>query len=75
MDFFNEFKSWFFDGIGFSNRIKIMNPAGYETRLESSIARMGLNESQLRKGKDWGPNDCVQYYYKELRNKIAGSSK
>lgn len=65
-----DFKEWFFSGVGWSNRIKLMNPAMPSTRLESAMARMGTSEDILRKGGDWGPNDRVLYPNKNARNKF-----
>jgi radical SAM superfamily enzyme YgiQ (UPF0313 family) len=65
---FDEFKAWFFDGIGWSNRIKLMKPAGAKNRLESAVYRMGLSEKQVRIGGNWGQNDRVEYPYKKARN-------
>lgn len=65
------FREWFFGGRGWSNRIKLMQPANPKTRMLSAIARMGLTEAQLRIGGNWGPNDRVNYPYKKQRNLIA----
>jgi hypothetical protein len=63
------FREWFFSGAGWSNRVKLMAPAGPKTRMESAVARMGLTVSELRRGGQWGPNDRVAYPYKSARNK------
>jgi len=65
------FKKWFFDGDGWSNRVKLMAPAQPKARLKSAIARMGLDEKTLRAGGQWGPNDRVMYAHKTQRNTIA----
>lgn len=63
------FREWFFSGAGWSNRVKLMAPAGPETRMESAVARMGLTVDELRIGGKWGPNDRVNYPYKAARNR------
>jgi hypothetical protein len=68
-DRYNRFKEWFF-GIGFSNKIKIMNPMSPKARLESAIARMCLPSDKLYVGDDWGPNNRIEYPYKAQRNKM-----
>jgi len=65
------FREWFFSGVGWSNRIKLMAPAGLKTRMESALARMGLTVEELRQGGKWGPNDRVEYPFKAARNKKA----
>jgi hypothetical protein len=70
-----DFREWFFSGVGWSNRIKLMAPAGIKTRLESSMARMGLTETALKTGGSFGPNNRVEYPYKKQRDAIAKSRK
>ena len=65
------FREWFFSGTGWSNRVKLMAPAAPKTRMESAVARMGLTESQLRIGGEWGPNNRVSYPHKLARDKAA----
>jgi hypothetical protein len=65
------FREWFFSGDGWSNRVKLMAPAGPQTRIESAVARMGLTVDELRTGGNWGPNDRVNYPYKKQRNAMA----
>ena len=65
------FKTWFFDDGGWSNRVKLMNPAQPKSRLKTSLACMGVDEQVLRRGGEWGPNDRVDYPYKKTRNKMA----
>jgi len=65
------FREWFFSGSGWSNRVKLMAPAGPKTRMESAVARMGLTVDELRRGGQWGPNDRVAYPHKDARNKRA----
>lgn len=64
------FREWFFGGAGWSNRIKLMQPANPKTRIESAMARMGLADDKLREGGCWGPNDRVEYPFKKQRNAI-----
>jgi hypothetical protein len=65
------FREWFFSGDGWSNRIKLMAPCAPKARMESSMARMGMTEDQLRAGGQWGPNDRVNYPHKAARNSMA----
>ena len=68
---YEAFREWFFSGVGWSNRVKLMNPCAPASRMKSAVARMGLSESELRKGGSWGPNDRVFYPHKKARNKKA----
>ena len=70
---FLRFKEWFFGGIGWSNRVKLMSPQQPKARLAKAIAAMGLTEKQLRDGGNWGPNDRVNYPYKTAAKKLAES--
>lgn len=70
-EYWQSFREWFFGGVGWSNRIKIMPPASPNTRMNSSVARMGLPADLLRIGGQWGPNDRVMYPYKIARNSMA----
>ena len=63
-EYYKQFTDWFFNGVGFSNRIKIMDPACPKTRLESAMCRMGLSERELKTVHDWGPNKYVQKRFK-----------
>lgn len=63
IDFYDDFREWFFGGVGFSNRIKIMSPAGIETRNECSELYMGVDPYV----DGWGPNDRVLYKNKPYR--------
>ena len=36
-------------------------------------AHMGLTEKELREGGKWGPNDRIEYPYKDARNRVAAS--
>ena len=65
------FKSWFFDGVGWSNRVKLMGPQQPKTRIVKAMASMALSEDVLRRGGEWGPNDIVNYPFKDRSKKIA----
>ena len=69
-DYWVEFKEWFFGGLGFSNRIKLMRPQEPASRLKKAMASMCLSEQDLRTGGYWGPNDVVDYPYKNKAFKI-----
>jgi len=60
-EYFTKFKEWFFGGIGWSNKIKILNPQQPAARLQKAIKSMGLSETQLRKGGCKSPNKRVAY--------------
>lgn len=74
-DNFLEFKSWFFDGIGWSPRIRIHAPQQPKSRLKKAKASMALSEKELYQGGYFGPNDCVDYPYKKAAKKIAEKLK
>lgn len=65
------FKDWFFDGDGWSNRVRLFNPQTPKARMEKIKLSTGMTEDQLRTGGSWGPNDRVNYPYKKQRNEIA----
>jgi radical SAM superfamily enzyme YgiQ (UPF0313 family) len=69
---FEAFREWFFNA-GWSNKIILLNLAKPETRLQSAMAHMGLTEKELREGGKWGPNDRIEYPYKDARNRVAAS--
>lgn len=69
-DNFNEFKEWFFSGIGYSNRIKLYNPQSPVTRLEKAICSMDLSKEELYMGGSLGGNSVVEYPYKTQVLKI-----
>jgi len=62
---FTEFKEWFFSGVGWSNRIKLMMPQQPESRMRKAELAMGLPEGTLREGGDPGPNQRVNYPYSD----------
>lgn len=65
------FKSWFFDGVGWSNRVKLMGPQQPKSRLAKAMASMAMDERSLRLGGGWGPNDIVKYPFKIAAKKLA----
>lgn len=70
-EWWESFKAWFFDGVGWSNRIKLMGPQQPKTRLKKAMASMALTEQALRRGGDWGPNDIVEYPFKIAAKKLS----
>lgn len=64
---FAEFREWFFSGVGWSNRIKLMMPQAPESRIKKAEFAMGLPEKSLREGGDLGPNQRVSYPYEKSR--------
>lgn len=69
--YFIKFKNWFFDGPGWTNRIRIFNPQQPKARMEKIKITTDLPEKMLRQGGNWGPNDRVNYPHKAARNTIA----
>lgn len=67
---FVDFREWFFNA-GWSNKIKLLNLAQPETRLQSAMAHMGLTEKELRGGGEWGPNGRIEYPFKKAAHKIG----
>lgn len=67
-----DFREWFFGGVGWSNRIKLMQPQNPKTRMEKAIASMGLSESELRQGGNPGPNSRVIYPYEKAVKTLRG---
>lgn len=76
-DCFKSFSDWFFDGVGWSNRIKLYKPQMPENRLKKAIRSMGITEDQLRQGGILSPNyERINYPYKaNLNNKIQNRIK
>lgn len=66
------FKDWFFSGLGWCNRIKIMGPQAPKSRLIKAMAAMGLSEQELREGGNPGPNLRVAYPYEKVVEKLRG---
>jgi len=60
-----EFKDWFFGGIGFSNRVKLMFPQQPEQRVKKAMFTLGLSESQVREGGHQSPNNRLLYPYQK----------
>jgi len=60
---FESFKHWFFDGPGFSRRIKILKPQTPLERLKTDIALMALTPQQLYAGGHRSPNNRIQYHH------------
>lgn len=60
---FDEFRRWFFDGPGLTNRVQIMPCAKPPTRLKQAMESMACSEENLRRG--WlnynSPNERVRY--------------
>jgi len=69
-EYWLDFKKWFFEGLGFSNRIKLMQPQNPQSRLKKAMSSMCLSEEELRIGGKWGPNDRVEYPYKAKAKNI-----
>lgn len=70
-DRFLDFKRWFFDGVGWSNRIKLYAPQKPISRLKKAMASLCIDEKKLYAGGNFGPNDCVNYPYKIASKKLA----
>ena len=61
---FEDFRKWFFDGMGFTRRIQIVAPAQYKGRMERAKESMCANEEELRRG--WFENDNANWRVKYL---------
>lgn len=69
-NWFSDFKEWFFSGPGWSNRIKLYNPAMPKTRNIHAEYYMAMPIDKLRNGGSYGPNyKAVNYRYKHLQEK------
>ena len=66
-DNFTAFREWFFSGVGWSNRIKLMMPQAPESRIKKAEFAMGLPEKALREGGNLGPNQRISYPYEKSR--------
>lgn len=47
---FDEFRRWFFHGIGFTRHVQIVAPNRYPSRLRRSMDSMAATENELRRG-------------------------
>ena len=47
---YDEFNEWFYNGIGWSNRITLMKPRMPKARMKSVIYDLGLTEEEIRRG-------------------------
>lgn len=60
---FDDFRHWFFHGLGFTRHVQIVSPAQHAGRLKRAMESMAATESELRRG--WfehdNPNWRVQY--------------
>ena len=71
---FEEFRRWFFHGIGFTRRLQIVPPAQYGGRMKRARESMAASEAELRRGWFWDDNDNWRIKYKlspEQLRKIA----
>jgi len=60
-----KFKSWFFDGGGWSNRVKLMAPQGVATLREKAAWSLGLSIDDACNGGIMTPNARVLYPYRK----------
>lgn len=71
-DRFLLFKRWFFEGAGWSHRVKLYAPQQPRARLEKAIYSMCSTETQLRRGGASGGNRSVKYPYKDVCESMRG---
>lgn len=63
----NSFYNWFFDGAGYTRKVRILKGCEPKSRLLQSIGYMGCSEDDLRRGwlYDDPPNWRVRYTYRD----------
>lgn len=64
---FDRFRTWFFDGLGFTRRVQIMPPAREPGRLTRAMESMAATEDQLRRG--WWTDDNRNWRLRYLTSK------
>lgn len=52
---YDDFRTWFFHGLGFTRRVQLVNPARYPGRMERAKESMAATEDELRRG--WFENN------------------
>lgn len=52
---YDNFRTWFFHGMGFTRRVQLVNPARYSGRMERAQESMAATEAELRRG--WFEHD------------------
>jgi radical SAM superfamily enzyme YgiQ (UPF0313 family) len=66
---FDNFRTWFFNGIGFTRHVQIVNPAHYKGRLKRAKESMCANVNELRTG--WFEKDNKNWRVKYLLDPVA----
>jgi radical SAM superfamily enzyme YgiQ (UPF0313 family) len=56
---FDDFRTWFFHGPGFSRHVQLVSPARYPGRLQRALESMAATESELRRG--WFEHDNLNW--------------
>ena len=72
---YDEFRRWFFDGVGFTRRVQLVNPNQYKSRLRRAMESMAATEDELRRGW-WEHNNVnwrVEYLNSPERLRIMAS--
>lgn len=74
--YYRDFAEWFFNGRGWSNRIKLYKPKGIQTRNEAICAHMGKSLSEIYNSEACGGNERVMYLLThEQRHAVAARYK
>lgn len=47
---YDDFRNWFFHGMGFSRRVQLVNPSQYAGRMVRSMESMAADEREIRRG-------------------------
>lgn len=69
---YKDFAEWFFNGRGWSNRIKLYKPKGTQTRNEAICAHMGKALPEIYNSQVHGGNERVTYLLThEQRHAVA----
>lgn len=65
---FEEFKSWFFDGPGWTNKVRLLNPRGIVSRAKYATESLCCKEEDLYKAGPKGDNmRIVKYPHQVIR--------
>lgn len=63
-EWFDNFRTWFFNGPGFTRHVQIVSPAQYKGRMERSCESMAASEQEIRSG--WFEKDNKNWRVKYL---------
>jgi len=63
-EWFNDFRTWFFSGPGFTRHVQIVSPAQYLGRMRRAKESMAATEEEIRRG--WFEHDNANWRVKTL---------